>query len=152
MSDTDTPPAETTTDEAPAGTPEAEEQAKPDPEPGTDWKAEARKWEARAKQSQTAATKAEARAGEAESSAARLQREVTRLTAAVEHGITGEYAELVQGDDDAAIRRSAKKVAALIAAQEPAGDLRVPGEGRIPAAALNSDGLTEALKTALGIR
>jgi hypothetical protein len=146
---------DTTTDtaatDAPAGDDEkAAEQATD----GTDWKSEARKWERRAKDSASSLTKLEARAEAAEAKASGLEREVLRLTVAAENGITGEYVDLVRGDDEKSLRAAAEKVARLIAsgtpAQQQAAPMLVAGEGRTPAVALNSDKLADDLARLVG--
>lgn len=134
----------------------------------TDWKAEARKWEQRAKENTAAAKrlqdledsqkteleKAAARAEAAEAALAAKEAEATRLSIASKHGIAGDYLDLLVGADETELEAKAQKIAALITVQqETAGPthLVVPGEGKTPPLALNSDGLEDALKSALGI-
>lgn len=157
----------------PQGTPAAPTTTAPKPAPAapaqeTDWKAEARKWEDRAKENSKAATKlAEieaanlteaqrltARAETAEKALAERETEALRLRIASKHGITGDYVDLVQGADEAAIEAAATKVASLIT-KEPerkgAVGPYVPPEGGAPNTPLNGDPLLQALKDKLGI-
>jgi len=160
--------SENVTETTPTETePNVDEQ--PAKEATTDWKAEARKWEQRAKENTAAAKrlqdledsqkteleKAAARAEAAEAALAAKEAEATRLSIASKHGISGDYLDLLVGVDETELEAKAQKIAALITVQQetPAGPthLVVPGEGKTPPLALNSDGLEDALKSALGI-
>jgi hypothetical protein len=134
-----------------AGAPDQATEQQP-PADSTDWKAEARKWEGRAKTSAASVAKAEARAADAETANAKLTLENLRLTVALEAGITGKHAKLVQGSDEDSLRESAAMVVELMNRPEQGSTMHVPAEGRTPEVALNSDALTDALRRAVGVR
>lgn len=103
----------------------------PHGDPGTDWKAEARKWEARAKADREAAAKwrefevsqktdyeklaDELSKYKAEAATAELK--AIRYEVATAKGIPAEAMELLTGDSRESVEASAEKLAALIAAQ-----------------------------------
>lgn len=117
-----------------------------------DWTAEARKWEARAKENKSAADelaalkaaqmteaqKLTARAEAAEAKAAKVEAEALRLRVASKHGITGDYLDLLNGSDEAALETAAQKLASLITKEQPtrkgAVGPYVPAEGATPGA------------------
>ena len=133
---TSTSTEQPTQDEKPAA-PEQPTTPKPQPpaqEAETDWKAEARKWEQRAKDNKSAAErlaeleqaqmseseKAAARVRAAEERAAELEVANSRKDLAIEHRLSSEDAELLEGMTDVdAMRRVAERLARQ--AEEEAG-------------------------------
>lgn len=61
----------------------------------------------------------------------KLQHEVKRLNLANQHGITGDYLDLLVGADEADLEAKAQKVAALIKAGQSTGPV-VPSQGDTP--------------------
>lgn len=126
--------------QTPAVGPEQSEAPKPQPpareaekgDEGTDWKAEARKWESRAKENSTAAArlaeienanKSEAqRAAEAqkaaETRAVQAEARAMRREVALEHSLTKEDADLLDGvSDEVAMRALAARLSAAAEAE-----------------------------------
>lgn len=143
------------------------------PEPAqakeTDWKAEARKWEDRAKENKSASeelasikaaqmTETErlnAQLTSAQQAAEKATADALRWRVAARHGISDDDAEtFLTGSDEATLLRQAERLAALATVQSstPAGPRPDLSQGAREALPLNSDGLTDSLKNALGIR
>jgi hypothetical protein len=145
----------TTAPPAPAQEPAGEDK--------TDWKAEARKWEARSKENadkakrldeveeagKSEAQKLADRLAKSEAEASSAKAEALRFRIAAKYGINDEDAALfLTGTDEQTVERQAARLAESVT-QTPG---HVPAEGRTPAAAaLNGDGLEQALRAKLGI-
>lgn len=109
---------------------EPEPEPKPEPQ-GTDWKAEARKWEERAKDNKAKADMWDERGGDVEGlrsqlEDARRERDAAKAdaerqrTAARVSGETGVPAELITGEGEEEMRRSAEAIAAFAASARAA--------------------------------
>lgn len=98
-----------------------------------DLKAKAAKYDEAVEAQKSEAQKAIERAEAAEAALAAKEAEALRLTVAAKHGITGDYLDLVQGADEAALEAAASKVAALIA-KGPKGPV-ITTQGTEPTAA-----------------
>jgi len=98
--------------------------------------------------------KAQALAAESQAAAAKAAAEALRWRIAAKHGISDEDAEtFLTGTDEASLTKQAQRLAALaeVAASPttPKPDRTQGGQGT--PAALNSDGLEDALRSKLGI-
>lgn len=92
--------------------------------------------------------KAEERARRAEEALAAQAIEAAKFKVAAEKNVPPE---LLNGSTEAEMAAAADRLIAFRGEQPVTPGARVPGEGRAPATALNSDGLEQALKDKLGI-